>query len=372
MNIKIITITDDDSNYGNSLQNYAVKKILENFNHSVETIKTEYYHSFKKISKENIKIFAKILLKHGDYQRTIRRIKFSVFSNRYLSRSKITVEEKNPKLDEACDCLVFGSDQIWNFTWGGRLCENIDYFTGGFSPNTPKISYSASVGADYIPDKYKERFIENVSRFKAISVREDKAKEIVEDLLDKDVVVTIDPTLMLDKSHWMKIAKKPKYIKKQKYILTYFLREISHETNRLIQTISDKFGLEVINLCSEQCSWEKIKNPKHVTTDPCEFIWLVANCQLMLTDSFHACVFSILMDKPFRCFERIEDGVESMSSRMDTLFHMFSIDDWCVGDVNEDIDHIFYKDYSKVESVLKEKRQFALDYLKKALDNNET
>lgn len=370
MEVKIITITGE-SNYGNILQNYAVKTILEKIGCNVETVKTEYEYGFGSTNMDHLKKILKIILKHGDYLRIIRERRFKSFSDEYLNKSLSVCMESSPKIESECDCLVFGSDQIWNFTWGGRLAWNINYFTGGFSQNIPKIAYSASIGADFIPKEYQSVFSENISKFKAISVREEKAVEIIKELTGIEALVTIDPTLMLDKSDWIKVAKKPKYIRNQeKFILTYFLGQETDEVHNLVEKLAKEKNLKIVNLNIETLPNEKIKNPDYFTTAPSEFIWLVANCEIMFTDSFHGSVFSILMSKPFRCFNRAEEGVESTMSRMDTLFDMFSIKEWCTGNADEDIEHLFFCEYSNVKSVLEEKRRFSVNYLRKELDTD--
>ncbi|MCM1286167.1 MAG: polysaccharide pyruvyl transferase family protein [Acetobacter sp.] len=371
MEIKIVTITGE-SNYGNSLQNYAVKTVLENLNNNVETIKTEYEPNFKKINITNIKNFVKIILKRSNYLQILRAVKFKKFSNKNLNKSKFVCRESKPELNSKCDLLVFGSDQIWNFTWGGRICNNINYYTGDFAYDIPKIAYSASIGSDYIPEKYQETFVNNISKFKYISVREHRAQNIITELLDIKAEVTVDPTLMLDKSDWMKIAKKPKYIKKNdKFILTYFLGTKNEEYYDYIDSIAKEKNLRIIKLDMERLDYNSIENPKCFVTDPSEFIWLIANCEIVFTDSFHGSVFSILMQRPFRCFNRKDNGVESMSSRMDTLFGMLNITDWCIGNINENIEHVFYKDYSNTQCILERERKFALNYLRRALNSDE-
>lgn len=373
MKIGIITITGE-ANYGNSLQNYAVEQTLKKIGVHAKTLKTDCVPKNNFLSKNRIKTILKVILRRGSYCRNYRLLRFSGFSNKYLEKSKELYSETLPqkkKMDY--DYLCFGSDQIWNFTWGGKLCDGINFYTGGFSPDIPKIAYSASIGTDHIPEEYQQTFIQNVGKFKAISVREEKAKEILNELMDKEVVVTVDPTLMLDKAEWLKIADKPKYIKKKdKFVLTYFLGDLEDRVQNFINKAAEQNGLKIINLNNEWLPLDQIKNPSHMVTDPSEFVWLIANCAMMITDSFHGCVFSILMDKPFRCFDRVENGVESMSSRMDTLFSKFGISDWCRGDISEPIDNLFYKDYSNVQDVLEKERKFAFDYLKGALEIYET
>ncbi|MGN1420910.1 MAG: polysaccharide pyruvyl transferase family protein [Eubacterium sp.] len=376
MKTGIITITGE-MNYGNSFQNYAVVKVLENLGVSAETVKTEYglseYFRMKKQGnfklKPFLKFYGRILIKHKMFiSYLFRRLKFNFYNRRFLNLSKKRNFELSPVDSNKYDAYIFGSDQIWNFTLG-RMCNSVEYFTGGFAPDVKKIAYSASIGVDYIPEKYIEKVRENLNDFSAISVREDKGKEILDPLLEKPVCVTVDPTLMLDKSEWQKISKKPNFFSKnKKFILTYFLGEYSDELIKYVKKTAEKLDCEIIDLCSEWSYSHKREKKKYYAFSPREFLWLIDNCQVMFTDSFHGSVFSIIMDKPFRCFERREDGIVNMSSRMDTLFSTFKINDWCVGDINESIDNILFKDYSNVQSILTEKREFAYDYLKGALD----
>lgn len=163
-------------------------------------------------------------------------------------------------------------------------------------------------------------------------------------------------------------GKKPNYRVKKQFLLTYFLGALSRERQAYIQNIADKYDLQWVALDSE---WvDEPQNLAYYMTTPDEFIWLVHHCQLMLTDSFHGSVFSILFGKPFRSFTR-EDNNLDMGSRLDTLFGGLGIGDWCRGSVQEDPDHIFYKDYASVPAVLERERQFALDYLKNALEIHE-
>ncbi len=370
MKVGIITITGE-ANYGNSLQNYALLKTLKDLDLDSYTIKTEYETNYKTINKVNVKRYLKILLKKGDYVNLIRRIKFSSFSSKYLNKTKKICYESNPELS-GFDYLVFGSDQIWNFTWGGRIADNINFFTGGFSKEIPKISYAASIGVDFIPEEYKDTFVENISRFKSVSVREQTGKSIVESLTDKKALVLLDPTLLVSKNDWLSMAKKPKFVNvRDNYILTYFLGDVNQNLKDYIEKVSKVYNYKIIDLKSEWFNSDCLSNKAFLTADPSEFLWLISNCKILFTDSFHGSVFSILFEKSFRCFQR-DSNEFGMLSRMDTLFNLLNISDWCKGDLNENIDHVFYKDYSSVNEALSQKKQESIDYLKGALGINET
>lgn len=367
MKVNVITITGE-SNYGNSLQNCAVINVLNNLGCDARTIKTEYEPDFSKPCKKNLKIYTKLALKIKNYHWYKRQVKFKKFSNKYLNKTSKTYSESLPLPVNDCDAIVFGSDQIWNFAALERMKNGVSFYTGGFDFDGLKIAYSASLGANGIPADFCDTVSKNLSSFAAISVREQNAKSVVENLTDKSVAVTIDPTLMLDRSQWLKIAKKPKYVRKgERFILTYFLGAQPDSVKNFVASVSKKYNLRAISLQSEWTEQCDIADVDIYSTSPDEFLWLVANCDIMFTDSFHGSVFSIINDKPFRFFDRNTYYVGDMSSRLDTLFDKFKIGSWCRGNVDENIDNVFYKDYSNVNNTLSKERAYALSYLKNAL-----
>ena len=265
------------------------------------------------------------------------------------------------------DCVVLGSDQIWNPNfWFIRAAW--DFYFGTFVEPSKRVAYAASVGVDQVPIEDQADFTRRLNEIKAISMREVQGATLVQKLTGRDVPVVLDPTMLLTPQQWYGYEKKPGYKIKGAFLVTYFLGNLSAERRAYIQQIADQNHLQWIPLESE---WvDKPKNKKYYMTTPDEFLWLVHHCQLMLTDSFHGSVFSILFNKPFRCFAR-EDDNSNMSSRMQTLFQRFEIETWCSGSLNESTKHIFYKNYHSVPSVLERERQFAMNYLKNALEIHE-
>lgn len=347
------------ANYGNRLQNYALDSVLRNLGFDTVTFNDPLQVSFsiKHWAKQEVKrIFG---LRDGYRLRRFRQ--FGKWDKRHLRW-----QDYHRASD--CDYVVLGSDQIWNPDfWFVR--EALDFYFGTFAEPQKRIAYAASIGVNQIPKELEDKYIQELSALKSISVRETQGAQIIQNLTGRSVPVVLDPTMLLTEQAWTALEKKPNYKVKKQFLLTYFLGALSTERQAFIQNIADKYDLQWIALDSE---WvDKPQNLAHYMTTPDEFIWLVHHCRLMLTDSFHGSVFSILFDKPFRCFGREESGVADMSSRMDTLFGKFGIGDWCRGSVQEDPDHIFYKDYASVPAVLERERQFALDYLKNALEIHE-
>ncbi len=346
------------ANYGNRLQNYALDSVLRNLGFDTVTFNDPLQVSFsiKHWAKQEVKrIFG---LRDGYRLRRFRQ--FGKWDKRHL-------RWQDYHLASDCDYVVLGSDQIWNPDfWFVR--EALDFYFGTFAEPQKRIAYAASIGVDQIPKELEDKYIQELSALKSISVRETQGAQIIQNLTGRSVPVMLDPTMLLTEQAWTALEKKPNYKVKKQFLLTYFLGALSTERQAFIQNIADKYDLQWIALDSE---WvDKPQNLAHYMTTPDEFIWLVHHCQLMLTDSFHGSVFSILFGKPFRSFTR-EDNNLDMGSRLDTLFGSLGIGDWCRGSVQEDPDHIFYKDYASVPAVLERERKFALDYLKNALEIHE-
>lgn len=358
----IITITGE-TNYGNRLQNYAMEYVLKKFDMIPKSLSRSYVFRYKRYSlKEKIYLLYSLCNNSKKRLGVKRENIFRKFDNRYINRCLIKEKISNLKTNEY-DKFICGSDQIWNLDF---FAKRRDFYFAKFVIPEKRVAFSASIGTETIPEKYIDFFKKSIMEFRDISVREERAAEIIKELTGRVVPVTVDPTLLLGREEWIKIARKPSWIKGEKFILTYFLGEISKQVQNYIQEISNYLNVHIVNLYSEYENVEKV-NPHSFCASPDEFVWLVANCEVFLTDSFHGCVFSTIFQKPFRWFSREEKGVRNMNSRMDTLFSKLQIGDWCIGDVNEPVGHILHKDFSKVEKNLNYEKEFAINYLKGVL-----
>ena len=188
-----------------------------------------------------------------------------------------------------------------------------------------------------------------------MSCREQQGADLISKLVNKPVEALVDPTLMLRAEDWLKVAKRPKFHdENKKYILVYFLGELTPSYKYVLNLISKKHNLEIVNLLD--------KNSKYYTCGPSEFIYLVSNCELMLTDSFHGSVFSYIFNKPFRIFKR-EDKIKSMNSRLVNLINKLHLDENIYFEFGKGIDNIFETNYDK--SYLKQEQEKFNNYMDK-------
>lgn len=351
--IGIITLTGN-KNYGNKLQNYALQKIIEKNKFEAYTIwKHQNIINYK--IKRLIKLLLKKNMNFADYIREKNFEKFNTIINNYYMKSNNT-----KLLDNFIDYYVIGSDQIWNPNVINRYL-GIEILKN----KNKKISYSASLGVSSVDKEYEKIIKENFSKenINKISVREEAGKQIIEKITNrKDIEVLIDPTMLLTSEEWDKVSKKPrqlKNIKEDKYILNYFLGELSELRKQEIERIAKENNCHIINILDK-------KDPFY-TCGPAEFLYLEKNAFLICTDSFHSCVFSILFDTPFIIFDRQQKGLENMNSRLETLLSKFKLENRRFNGekiTKENLDH----DYVEAYKILEKERKKSEEFLKKALD----
>lgn len=347
--IGILTL-NSNNNFGNKLQNYALKTCLEKYNYSVETL--WFYNSLKNRFKPTIKLFLPIK------RCIIRENYFERFTRKYLNRKYYS----NYNINKLYDKFVVGSDQVWNYKFKGVM-KNFDRYFLNFSDKNKNFSYAASISNDSIDGDYKEKFKKNIENLKNISVREDKAKELLSKISKRnDIETLVDPTMLLESKQWDKIAKKPKQmhiIHNKKFILNYFLGTVSDEITKKIEKFAEENNLYIINILDENDPFFKV--------GPSEFLYLEKHATFICTDSFHSSVFAILYDKPFLVFERVNNGWSSMNSRIDTLLSKFKLENRRFNGekiTKENLKH----DYTEAYKILKEERNKSEKFLKKALE----
>ncbi|MDD5889894.1 MAG: polysaccharide pyruvyl transferase family protein [Ruminococcus sp.] len=362
MRVGIVTITNNGMNYGNQLQNYAVVKCLNNV--GVENVDTLYNLDgveFLASKKRKIKGFINEKLKRGNYCLKRKERKFDEFGKKYLHYTKPFSGMLSKEESDKYDFFICGSDQIWNLNFE---CNNRHYpfIFMEFAPKEKCIGFSISIGVSEYSGE-KERILEKgIENFKAISVREQSGQKLIKDVSGVESELLLDPTMLIDKKDWISVMTKPQGIN-EKYLLCYFLGEISAETQKLIDMWAEKYNLKVVMLNSGNAD-ENVRS-----AGPQEFIYYFANADLVCTDSFHGTVFSILFETPFVVFDRkdsSESSNEKMSSRLETLLGKFSFTDRFNRNLDEE--KLFDLSFENSEKILLEERNKAEKYLKKAMN----
>ena len=361
---KVAIYTIQSLNYGNRLQNYALQHALEKREYRIVSLKSQ-----SKIEEKNDAIarhpklkkisFLVLLIKRindliinlkGDTQ-----IAHFNYFNKYINLTNDFIGKNDFRLSQY-DAFIVGSDQVWNTTFDFVSVNSFLPF-----PHPNKIAFSASFGVDSIP--YNQKIVDCLKDFRVLSVREEAGAKIIKELTGRDATVLVDPTMLLTVEEWRKVENKPRGIKETKktekpkegYILTYFLSPKCEEAVEQLEKIRE--NREVYELLNLE---DKVAG----TAGPSEFLWLFDHADLILTDSFHACVFSFLFNKPFMVFDRQYEG-ENMNSRLETLLSKFHLErKYANSGLQNDIwEHDYEEGYKQLEL----EREKAMNFLKDAL-----
>lgn len=339
---KIAIVTIVTVNFGNRLQNYALQNVLEKMKYSVYTLRR---CEEKKEVTEYLKTIAQTALR-------TKGSKFKRFnSNIHFAEDVVTRDEFPKDLADRYDYFISGSDQVWN-PYYDFVAGECDFLA--FARDEQKISYAASFGVSTLPVERKNEVAKKIKQFKAVSVREKQGAKIVGDLTGKSAVVVLDPTLLLDENDWQKVEKKSFCQPKRKYVFVYCLGEISIRLRKKIEELSKIY--EIFDVRKIQ------KNGKELPVGPAEFLSLLRNAEIILTDSFHATVFSVIYHKRFVTFNR--SGL-NMNSRIESLAEL-------IGEkkrINQygDLDCEAEIDYNNVDAAIEKEREKSLAFLEKAL-----
>ncbi|WP_304153742.1 polysaccharide pyruvyl transferase family protein [Megamonas hypermegale] len=365
MKIGIITI-NDNNNYGNRLQNYALQEWLH-CKLKIDEVNTIWYDpQYTYVSKFNLftwKTWIKYILNLGGvrsylkdcyYLDNIRMYNIGKFSRKIHTKFDLKI------LDKDYDYFIVGSDQVWNPKfWATEEYGQIRFLR--FVPKEKRIAYAASIAIPSISKDKEQFFKDSLNEMKAISMREKAGAELVKKLTGRDVPVVVDPTILLSKEEWQKIELVPEWYYGEKYILTYFLGNPSP----IIENLAKKNNWKIFNLMDKS-------NLDLYASRVEEFVYLIEHAELVATDSFHACVFSILMNTPFLVINRQQKGVADMTSRLDTLLDLFGYQNRYIIDGKCDLsdDEILYMDFSNVKAIQEREVARSTAYMKKALNIN--
>lgn len=367
MKAAIVTIYDL-MNYGNRLQNYATMSFLKSINIESDTLVLDY-KTVPSIVKDAIKkAIGKPIYKSWnelqedenyikDFSTSERKKyeKFKEFSYEYTNiKHKKYLRLPNSNMGRQYDIFIAGSDQIWNPNIGqAQPWEFLD-----FAPRGKKISWAASFGVDQIQPEQESWIRQRLNEMDYISVREKAGEEIVRHLTQKEATTIVDPTLLIDVKEWESLSAKPEALNGDtNYMLVFFLGGVSTFARNKINEISKENELDVVDLLDENCEMFE--------SGPREFLYLISHAKIVLTDSFHASVFSFLFQRPFLVFQREKEKNITLS-RIKTLLGTFHLERKMV--TNRINDDIFECDYSEGFDILKDEREKAAYFLSTAIE----
>ncbi len=361
-------------NYGTVLQAYALQKAIESLGDYDAEIIDYRAHNEKKLSRMQLVLLR--LRRLGVYVRERERVfrlkrygttfqekkvSFDEFFHNYLKVSARTfnnyLELKSAKLDY--DIYVTGSDQ----TWSPKIGLLPAMFLRFASAAARKIAYAPSIGVTSLKKTESDQINYYLQSYDAISCRESIGQQVLSDCVKgKEIVNVLDPTFLLTGDDWNKLATDPEI--KIPYILCYFIGDRPYY-REIARQLSESLGLPLYFV---PVSWRDVGESNNLLsqTGPREFLGLIRDARLVLTDSFHGTAFAINYRKSFYSFTKIEGGKSaSDNSRLYDILSKIGLEDRLY-DSPGTIDFSDV-DYSSASIKLGELRNKSIEFLQQAL-----
>ncbi|MEY0908359.1 polysaccharide pyruvyl transferase family protein [Providencia rettgeri] len=250
--------------------------------------------------------------------------------HRYQLSPSLSRNSLSDYVNNNCDILVSGSDQIWN-----PVCVSEDndlnsvYFLNFGNEEIKRISYASSMGAYKLTQENIPLVSEYLKKYDFISVREKETNKNIENLLNIKSTHVLDPTLLLRSNEWLnhfpnKTQRVTKLINK-KYILFYSVPK-TKQTRIVLNYFAKITGLEVISIDQDIYPYYSA-NTKIRDASISEFIHLFNNAHYVITDSFHGVCFSLIFRKNFYAISPGE-----LSNRLISLLDLISLSNRLIQD----------------------------------------
>ena len=370
-------------NYGGHLQGYALHRVISEMGHSVDIIaydvnrnpnpvypgllqQMRQYSFLSALRKGRQKILARCIRKARPMLEAREKL-FDDFARQTGALSSLYDDASAPELAERYRLFISGSDQVWN-----PNAVRLLYLQNFIDDPSRKAAYAASFGRDALSDHEQQRMLPSLKRFGSIGVREKTAAGILKGKVPCEVETVLDPTMLIGPEEWEQIARPIET--RRPYVLVYFFSD-SLQVRRKAAEYCRRKGLDLVYIpyAGHAFNTTDMKGDGTPLTDvgPREFVGLVRSAEMVLTDSFHGAVFSLIFQKPFAVFERNRKEHVSMNSRLYDLLDTFRLRYRLLPEEKagrmEELSVLSAWEKEQIECVLSKERARSMAFLERAL-----
>lgn len=283
MRICIITVYNSN-NYGAFFQAFALKEYLEMDGHEVFFLK----HKARNLTKMTLKKIVKKISHLDNFGYLFQIRKMEVFRKSIFNFKECFLQDL-----EKMDVILWGSDEIWNVA--RKNVRKFPFFFGVNVNCQKKIAYAPSVNnATYKDFESHLNYINLIKNIDEISVRDQHSKKVLSHFIkDKEISVVVDPTLLHDVSFYVKYMKKKEF--PYKYILVYsYGTHLKNDIIGAIKLYANEKRMKIISILGE-FPW----CDESPSVTPFEMLNYFQKAELIITDTFHGTIFSIIFNKNF-------------------------------------------------------------------------
>ncbi len=376
MKIGILTLPLHN-NYGGILQAYALQIVLKRMGHDAMVIDKSREIKLPILSFSRYFLYFKLLAhkvlvdrnttifwdrKHNREYKVMSTYTLP-FIQKYIKRFVTSRDYSNIKQGNF-DVFVVGSDQVWRPKYFGQNIISNAFLSFAKDWNVKRISYAASFGTEeweYSEEQTLE-CKEWIKRFNAVSVRESSAVQLCKEHLGVDALHVLDPTMLLSATDYIQLFKEANTPQSPGSLMCYILDE-TEDKQKVVSNVEETLNLTAFSVNSK---YEVRTAPLEERIQPPVEAWLRGfyDAKFVVTDSFHACVFSILFEKPFIVYGNKDRGM----ARFHSLLSIFGLENRLVTSSAEAQKVISVPiDWSVVNAKKKEWQEKSYNFLKNNL-----
>ena len=271
-------------------------------------------------------------------------------SVRDVSYGQIKKEAKT----DAYAAFFSGSDQIWSATW---FVRNPWWFLR-FAPKGKRVAWCPSFGGREVAAYNVSDYAKYIGEYAYLSAREESGAAIIKQLTGRPAEALSDPVVILDRDAWSELGQ-TREKEGQPYVLLFFLDRPSDTALAMMKRVQAATGKRVLVFAYEHEAFGDI--PVR-SGDPADFVSLIENADFVLTDSFHACMFSTIFGTPFFIFNRNSSASEQ-SERVFNHVTTYGLESRYVTEERDLTELDFSMDTARTEAVLEQKRAHIQAYL---------
>lgn len=364
MRIGILTFHRAE-NFGAVLQAYALQTFLRNNgyealiidyrNHNIEAM-YDIFNPRVLFTRKNIFVSLRLYLSKfkNVCDRKTCKSKYRKFRNDFFYQTRKINSLQS--LIKDFDCVIVGSDQVWNLHLTGGLDKN--FFLGFTKKNTgiKKIAYAASAEIDpcNLLSRHKDRIEYLLNDFDYLSVREEFLRDEIKKYTNKKIEICLDPTFLLEKKYYEKMIQNPL---DENYILVYHMTPIP-TGSVLAANIAALKGAKVIEIHVGHGSVKGDECHK-VNLGPLEILNYIVGAREVVTSSFHGLALSLIMKKNVWVIDK------GNNLRQRNLLISLNLNNHLLASIDDyDGDEI---DYIVVDNILKKRIQDSKDFIYNAV-----
>lgn len=319
--MKIGYVTLFDYNYGSALQAFATKAFLEANGIDAFLIKSK--QKSKMINR--LKLLGFCLLHLRNASKIFEIIDSQRSKNQLLSADSESMIKQfiDLRLKPVClsdlskselklfDLFLTGSDQVWN---GSHVLN--DFFFLRFADKKRRVAWAPSFGSKEIASYNFSRYKRYIRSFRKLSVREESGRNIINSICPNTCVeVLSDPVILLTKKKWADSLGISDISTIKGQVFCLFLNEPSKRALSYVRELKEKYEYSFLSLGYKYESLTEL-GVAFLDGGPDSFLKHIFCSSLVLTDSFHATIFSLISHTPFYAFERQYAHSQNQSVRI--------------------------------------------------------